>query len=98
MPLLKLWHMQVDINNKKPTESIPYKFRLGEQVIFINLQNGTVEKGQVYAVSAYHDQANNAVNYTLATPNGAVGNVPETVMFRSRDEVLDWAIQVTQNV
>lgn len=91
--------MQVDItNNKRPTESIPYKFRLGEEVLFINLQNGTVERGQVYAVSAYHDQVNNAVNYTLATKQSAVGNVPETVIFRSRDEVLDWAIQVTQNV
>lgn len=74
--------------------TISYKYPLGEHVIFINLQTGEVDEGDVVAVSMYHDKNNNAVNYTLATERGCVQNVPQTIMFKNRDEILNWAINI----
>lgn len=93
--------MQVNLNNKgsNKVNTINYKYALGDKVLFIDLQTNVCRHGEVKAVSIYHDELNNATSYTLLTDKGqAVGNVPETIMFNSRDELLNWAIDITNNV
>lgn len=93
--------MQVNLNNKgsNKVNTVKYKYALGDKVLFIDLQTNKCRYGEVKAVSVYHDELNNATSYTLLTDKGqAVGNVPESIIFRSRDELLNWAIDITNNV
>lgn len=93
--------MQVNLNNKESNKVniVKYKYALGDKVLFIDLQTNKCRYGEVKAVSVYHDKLNNATSYTLLTDEGqAVGNVPENIMFNNRDELLNWAINVTNNV
>lgn len=93
--------MQVNLNNKESNKVniVKYKYTLGDKVLFIDLQNNKCRYGEVKAVSVYHDKLNNATSYTLLTDEGqAVGNVPENIMFNNRDELLNWAIDITNNV
>lgn len=89
----------LNMNTEKPINVIPYKYSFGESVIYIDLQTGTAKQGEVVAVSTYNDGRNKAINYTLRNnQNVMVGNVPETVMFRTRDEVLNWAIDIANSL
>lgn len=93
--------MQVNLGNNKRNKvnTVNYKYALGDKVIFIDLQTNVCRRGEVKAVSVYHDELNNATNYTLLTDKGqAVGNVPESIIFTSRDELLNWAIDITNKV
>lgn len=93
--------MQVNLNSNgnKKLNTVGYKYSLGDEVIFIDLQTNVCRHGEVKAVSIYHDELNNATSYTLLTDKGqAVGNVPESIIFRSRDELLNWAIDITNKV
>lgn len=93
--------MQVNLNNSinKKLNTVNYKYALGDKVLFIDLQTNKCRYGEVKAVSVYHDELNNATSYTLLTDKGhAVGNVPESIIFNSRDELLNWAIDITNNV
>lgn len=93
--------MQVNLNNKESNKvnTVKYKYALGDKVLFIDLQTNKCSYGEVKAVSIYHDKLNNATSYTLLTDKGqAVGNVPESIMFNSRDELLNWAIDITNDV
>lgn len=93
--------MQVNLNNNKRNKvnTINYKYALGDKVLFIDLQTNVCRHGEVKAVSIYHDELNNATSYTLLTDKGqAIGNVPESIIFRSRDELLNWAIDITNKV
>lgn len=93
--------MQVNIGNNKRNNvnTVNYKYALGNEVIFIDLQTNVCRRGEVKAVSIYHDELNNATSYTLLTDKGqAVGNVPESIIFTSRDELLNWAIDITNKV
>ena len=93
--------MQVSINNTENNSlnTVKYKYSLGDKVLFIDLQTNVCRHGEVKAVSIYHDELNNATSYTLLTDKGqAVGNVPESIIFNSRDELLNWAIEITNNV
>ena len=93
--------MQVNLNSNgnKKLNTVGYKYSLGGEVIFIDLQTNVCRRGEVKAVSVYHDELNNATSYTLLTDKGqAVGNVPESIIFRSRDELLNWAIDITNKV
>ena len=92
--------MQVNLNNvNRKLNTINYKYALGDKVIFIDLQTNVCRHGEVKAVSIYHDELNNATSYTLLTDEGqAVGNVPESIIFTSRDELLNWAIDITNKV
>lgn len=93
--------MQVSINNTENNSlnTVKYKYSLGDKVLFIDLQTNVCRHGEVKAVSIYHDELNNARSYTLLTDQGqAVGNVPENIIFKSRDELLNWAIDITNKV
>lgn len=93
--------MQVNLGNNKRNKvnTVNYKYALGDKVIFIDLQTNVCRRGEVKAVSVYHDELNSATNYTLLTDKGqAVGNVPESIIFTSRDELLNWAIDITNKV
>lgn len=93
--------MQVNLNNSinKKLNTVGYKYSLGDEVIFIDLQTNVCRHGEVKAVSIYHDELNNATSYTLLTDKGqAIGNVPESIIFTSRDELLNWAIDITNKV
>ena len=93
--------MQVNLNSNanKKLNTVGYKYSLGDEVLFIDLQTNVCRHGEVKAVSIYHDELNNATSYTLLTDKGqAIGNVPESIIFRSRDELLNWAIDITNNV
>lgn len=93
--------MLVNLNNKEDNNSntVKYKYALGDRVLFIDLQTNKCRYGEVKAVSVYHDELNNAISYTLLTDKGqAVGNVPENIIFNSRDELLNWAIDIANNV
>ena len=93
--------MQVNLGNNKSNKLniVKYKYALGDKVIFIDLQTNVCHHGEVKAVSVYHDELNNATSYTLLTDEGqAVGNVPESIIFTSRDELLNWAIDITNKV
>ena len=93
--------MQVNLNNNKRNKinTVTYKYALGDEVLFIDLQTNVCRRGEVKAVSIYHDELNNATSYTLLTDKGqAIGNVPESIIFRSRDELLNWAIDITNKV
>lgn len=93
--------MQVNLGNNKSNKLniVKHKYALGDKVLFIDLQTNKCRYGEVKAVSVYHDELNNATSYTLLTDKGqAVGNVPETIMFNNRDELLNWAIDITNNV
>lgn len=93
--------MQVNLNSNgnKKLNTVGYKYSLGDEVIFIDLQTNVCRHGEVKAVSIYHDELNNATSYTLLTDKGqAIGNVPESIIFRSRDELLNWAIDITNKV
>lgn len=93
--------MQVNLNSNgnKKLNTVGYKYSLGDEVLFIDLQTNVCRHGEVKAVSIYHDELNNATSYTLLTDKGqAVGNVPESIIFRSRDELLNWAIDITDKV
>lgn len=93
--------MQVNLNNRESNKDniIKCKYALGDKVLFIDLQTNKCRYGEVKAVSVYHDELNNYTNYTLLTDKGqAVGHVPESIMFNSRDELLNWAIDITNNV
>lgn len=93
--------MQVNLNNStnKKLNTVNYKYALGDEVIFIDLQTNVCRHGEVKAVSIYHDELNNATSYTLLTNEGqAIGNVPESIIFTSRDELLNWAIDITNKV
>lgn len=93
--------MQVNIGNNKRNKvnTVNYKYALGDKVIFIDLQTNVCRHGEVKAVSIYHDELNNATSYTLLTDKGqAVGNVPESIIFTNRDELLNWAIDITNKV
>jgi hypothetical protein len=93
--------MQVNLNSNgnKKLNTVGYKYSLGDEVIFIDLQTNVCRHGEVKAVSIYHDKLNNATSYTLLTDKGqAVGNVPESIIFTSRDELLNWAIDITNKV
>lgn len=93
--------MQVNIGNNKRNKvnTVNYKYALGDKVIFIDLQTNVCRRGEVKAVSVYHDELNSATNYTLLTDKGhAIGNVPESIIFNSRDELLNWAIDITNKV
>lgn len=93
--------MLVNLNNKESNNSntVKYKYALGDRVLFIDLQTNKCRYGEVKAVSVYHDELNNAISYTLLTDKGqAVGNVPENIIFNSRDELLNWAIDIANNV
>ena len=93
--------MQVNINSNgnKKLNTVRYKYSLGDEVLFIDLQTNVCRHGEVKAVSIYHDELNNATSYTLLTDKGqAIGNVPESIIFRSRDELLNWAIDITNKV
>lgn len=93
--------MQVSLNSNgnKKLNTVGYKYSLGDEVLFIDLQTNVCRHGEVKAVSIYHDELNNATSYTLLTDKGqAIGNVPESIIFRSRDELLNWAIDITNKV
>ena len=93
--------MQVNLNSNgnKKLNTVGYKYALGDEVIFIDLQTNVCRHGEVKAVSIYHDELNSATSYTLLTDKGqAVGNVPESIIFTSRDELLNWAIDITNKV
>lgn len=91
MPVLKM--------NEQIQNVIPYKFSLGENVIYIDPQNGKAERGTIVAVQTYNDKYNKTVNYTLQHPKkGMIGNIPETVIFRTRDEALNWAITIANSI
>lgn len=93
--------MQVNLGNNKRNKvnTVNYKYALGDKVIFIDLQTNVCRSGEVKAVSVYHDELNSATNYTLLTDKGqAIGNVPESIIFTSRDELLNWAIDITNKV
>ena len=93
--------MQVNLNNSinKKLNTVNYKYALGDEVLFIDLQTNVCRHGEVKAVSIYHDELNSATSYTLLTDKGqAIGNVPESIIFRSRDELLNWAIDITNKV
>ena len=93
--------MQVNLNSNgnKKLNTVGYKYSLGDEVIFIDLQTNVCRHGEVKAVSIYYDELNNATSYTLLTDKGqAVGNVPESIIFTSRDELLNWAIDITNKV
>lgn len=93
--------MQVSINNTENNSlnTVKYKYSLGDKVLFIDLQTNVCRHGEVKAVSIYHDELNSATSYTLLTDKGqAVGNVPESIIFTSRDELLNWAIDITNKV
>ena len=93
--------MQVNLNNSvnRKLNTVNYKYSLGDEVLFIDLQTNVCRRGEVKAVSIYHDELNNATSYTLLTDKGqAIGNVPESIIFRSRDELLNWAIDITNKV
>lgn len=93
--------MQVNLNNNvnRKLNTVNYKYALGDKVIFIDLQTNVCRHGEVKAVSVYHDELNNATSYTLLTDKGqAIGNVPESIIFTSRDELLNWAIDITNKV
>ena len=93
--------MQVNLNSNgnKKLNTVGYKYSLGDEVIFIDLQTNVCRRGEVKAVSVYHDELNSATSYTLLTDKGqAVGNVPESIIFKSRDELLNWAIDITNKV
>ena len=93
--------MQVNLNSNenKKLNTVGYKYSLGDEVLFIDLQTNVCRHGEVKAVSIYHDELNNATSYTLLTDKGqAIGNVPESIIFRSRDELLNWAIDITNKV
>lgn len=93
--------MQVSLNSNgnKKLNTVGYKYSLGDEVLFIDLQTNVCRHGEVKAVSIYHDELNNATSYTLLTDKGqAIGNVPENIIFRSRDELLNWAIDITNKV
>ena len=93
--------MQVNLNSNgnKKLNTVGYKYSLGDEVIFIDLQTNVCRRGEVKAVSVYHDELNSATSYTLLTDKGqAVGNVPESIIFTSRDELLNWAIDITNKV
>ena len=90
MPTLKM--------NEPIKNTVPYKFSLGESVIYIDLQTGKPGRGEIVAVSTYTDNRQQAVNYTLKSSFGMVGNVPQTVIFRTRDEALNWAIEIANSL
>lgn len=93
--------MQVSINNTENNSlnTVKYKYSLGDKVLFIDLQTNVCRHGEIKAVSIYHDELNNARSYTLLTDKGqAIGNVPESIIFKSRDELLNWAIDITNKV
>ena len=93
--------MQVSLNSNgnKKLNTVGYKYSLGDEVLFIDLQTNVCRHGEVKAVSIYHDELNNATSYTLLTDKGqAVCIVPEIIIFRSRDELLNWAIDITNKV
>ena len=93
--------MQVNLNSNgnKKLNTVGYKYSLGDKVLFIDLQTNVCRHGEIKAVSIYHDELINARSYTLLTDKGqAVGNVPESIIFRSRDELLNWAIDITNKV
>ena len=93
--------MQVNLNSNgnKKLNTVGYKYSLGDEVLFIDLQTNVCRRGEVKAVSIYHDELNSATSYTLLTDKGqAVGNVPESIIFTSRDELLNWAIDITNKV
>ena len=93
--------MQVNLNSNgnKKLNIVGYKYSLGDEVLFIDLQTNVCRHGEVKAVSVYHDELNSATSYTLLTDKGqAVGNVPESIIFTSRDELLNWAIDITNKV
>ena len=93
--------MQVNLNSNgnKKLNTVGYKYSLGDKVLFIDLQTNVCRHGEVKAVSIYHDELNNATSYTLLTDKGqAIGNVPESIIFTSRDELLNWAIDITNKV
>ena len=93
--------MQVNLGSNKNNKinTVKYKYALGDEVLFIDLQTNKCRYGEVKAVSIYHDELNNATSYTLLTDKGqAVGNVPESIIFNNRDELLNWAIDITNNV
>lgn len=93
--------MQVNLNNRESNKDniIKYKYALGDKVLFIDLQTNKCRYGEVKAVSIYHDELNSATSYMILTDKGqAVGNVPESIIFNSRDELLNWTIDITNNV
>lgn len=92
--------MQVNLSNKSnKANTVNYKYALGDKVLFIDLQTNVCRHGEVKAVSVYHDELNSATTYTLLTDKGqAVCNVPESIIFTSRDELLNWAIDITNKV
>ena len=93
--------MQVNLGNNKSNKLniVKHKYALGDKVLFIDIQTNVCRHGEVKAVSIYHDELNNATSYTLLTDKGqAIGNVPESIIFRSRDELLNWAIDITNKV
>ena len=93
--------MQVNLNSNgnKKLNTVGYKYSLGDEVLFIDLQTNVCRHGEVKAVSIYHDELNSATSYTLLTDKGqAIGNVPESIIFRSRDELRNWAIDLTNKV
>ena len=93
--------MQVNLGNNKSNKLniVKHKYALGDKVLFIDLQTNVCRRGEVKAVSVYHDELNSATSYTLLTDKGqAVGNVPESIIFTSRDELLNWAIDITNKV
>ena len=91
--------VNLNSNGNKKLNTVGYKYSLGDEVLFIDLQTNVCRHGEVKAVSIYHDELNNATSYTLLTDKGqAIGNVPESIIFTSRDELLNWAIDITNKV
>lgn len=75
------------------------KFNIGEQVYFLDPEEGKLINGEIYSITAYVDKNKKEYKYTIKPGQElSISIIPECFIFKSKDDVLDFCIKLTKDI
>ena len=82
-------------------KDLEHKYNINDAVIFFDTYKCKLRHGKVIGVDVYNSNDFNIVKYDILTEGERlnVGRfIPESLIFSNRDDALDWAIKITDEL
>lgn len=82
-------------------KDLEHKYNINNNVIFFDTDKCKLRRGKIIGINAYKTIDFNIVKYDILTEGERVNVgrfVPESLIFSNRDDALDWAIKITDEL
>lgn len=82
-------------------KDLEHKYNINDNVIFFDTDKCKLKRGKIIGVNAYKTKEFTIVKYDILTDSERINVgrfVPESLIFSNRDDALDWAIKITDEL